>query len=119
MVEQKFGKHAQGEEPQTLKRLEEEESENSKLEKREGQRKRGRGLDCSCTVNNTPLGRDRLAHPYYPVTIYLLFVPHFRFVVTVAIGRECLPLWKEQTCSYRAPFPFIPPTFSTFAKSLK
>jgi len=37
---------------------------------------RGRGLDSSCTVNNTPPGRDRLAHPRHPATIYLLFVPH-------------------------------------------
>lgn len=36
----------------------------------------GRGLDSSCTVNNTPPGRDRLAHPRHPATIYLLFVPH-------------------------------------------
>lgn len=35
---------------------------------------RGRGLDSSCTVNNTPPGRDRLAHPRHPATIYLLFV---------------------------------------------
>jgi hypothetical protein len=38
--------------------------------------RRGRGLDSSCTVNNTPPGRDRLAHPRHPATIYLLFVPH-------------------------------------------
>lgn len=37
---------------------------------------RGRGLDSSCTVNNTPPGRDRLAHPRHPATIYLLFVPN-------------------------------------------
>lgn len=38
--------------------------------------RRGRGLDSSCTVNNTPPGRDRLAHPRHPATIYLLFVPY-------------------------------------------
>lgn len=73
------------------------EKEKIRNEKEENHRKRGggggRGLGCSCTVNNIPLGRDRLAHPYYPVTIYLLFVPYFRFVATLAIGRECLPSW--------------------------
>lgn len=73
-----------------------QEWENSREEKGGRRRKGGRGLDSSCTVNNTPLGRDRLAHPYYPVTIYLLFVPHVRFVATVAIGRECLPSWKRE-----------------------
>lgn len=74
------------------------EEEKIRNEKEENHRKGGgkgggRGLGCSCTVNNIPLGRDRLAHPYYPVTIYLLFVPYFRFVATLAIGRECLPSW--------------------------
>lgn len=41
-----------------------------------GRERRGRGLDSSCTVNNTPPGRDRLAHPRHPATIYLLFVPY-------------------------------------------
>ena len=63
----------------------------------------GRGLGCSCNVNNTPLGRDRLAHPYYPVTIYLLFVPRFRFVATLAIGRECLP-WRRSGNRSSPPF---------------
>ena len=70
-----------------------EKEENHRKGRGEGGGGGGRGLGCSCTVNNIPLGRDRLAHSYYPVTIYLLFVPYFRFVATLAIGRECLPSW--------------------------
>lgn len=80
----------------TVRKNREREKNRGENEKTAAGRKEGRGLDSSCTVNNTPLGRDRLAHPHYPVTIYLLFVPHFRFVATVAIGRECFPSWKRE-----------------------
>lgn len=103
------------------------EEEKIRNEKEENHRKGGgeggggRGLGCSCTVNNIPLGRDRLAHPYYPVTIYLLFVPYFRFVATLAIGRQCLPSWWRggnlpQNLSLPPSIPFISSTSTSIRK---
>lgn len=64
----------------------------------------GRGLDSSCTVNNTPPERDRLAHPRHPATIYLLFVLH-TFVswppLPAAVPRGCLPPRKLEEKDYR------------------
>lgn len=68
--------------------------------------RRGRGLDSSCTVNNTPPGRDRLAHPRHPATIYLLFVSH-TFVswppLPSAVCRGCLPPRKLEEKDWRNP----------------
>ena len=65
----------------------EEDVEIERAEERERGRE-GRGLDSSCSVNNIPHGRDRLAHPRDPAAIYLLFILHFRLSLLAGVERE-------------------------------